>query len=85
MPRNESVYSVRLGLRTHFLTIEELSAENGRSGRKYMVQIPANPEGEGKTICGSSELEAALNGAEFLLHRAKRHAETMAQDSTGMH
>ena len=66
----ESVYVVRLGPQTHSLRIEELRGEGEFCEKKYRLRIPANRDGEGKTISTSSELEAALCGAEFLLFRA---------------
>lgn len=74
----ETLYLVRLGRETHLLKIADVSEENNSGERKYRLRIPANHEGEGKTICGSSEMEAALCGAEFLLSRSKRHAGELA-------
>lgn len=70
-----ALYIVRLGPKTHFLRIEDLSGENESLEQKYRLRIAPSDEGEGKTIRSSSELDAALCGAEFLLNRTRRHAE----------
>ena len=77
IPKN-SRYVVRLKSETHVLAIEEVSAESNPRERRYRLHIPANHEGEGKTISSSSELDAALCGAEFLVTRAKRYADKLA-------
>lgn len=70
-----ALYIVRLGPKTHFLRIEDVSEENDGLEQKYRLRIAPSDEGEGKTIRSSSELDAALCGAEFLLNRTQRHAE----------
>lgn len=66
---SESLYLIQLGIRTHVLKIEELTDESEFRERKFRLCIPSDGCGAGKTICSSSEMEVALQAAEFLMWR----------------
>jgi hypothetical protein len=69
MTLRESKYLVYIGNHTYLLRIEELVSGPALWGGKFRLQLCADRERQPKTIYGSSELEVAERGAEYLVRQ----------------